>query len=156
MQGHRVAGRQRMRHRATSQFVAECDQRASHLEDPRPLGVGHRSEVADNGPQQTELDAGRHDRDLVQDVLGLTAQLGHPTQYSVHHGRGNEEIGRGQHLGDVERVAGGEAVELRPVDPGRCGQQLDRRLAQRLERQAGWCRHRSARRAAGAAGDPGP
>ena len=130
------AGGQRVDHRAPGQLVAERDRIGTDLQHPESLGLRDGRQVVEQGPQQRQVHPGRDDGELVEACLRVRAQPAQPGQHGVDDGGGHRLPGRGEGLGDVERVSVGQPVQRLGVDARARGQGRHRGRAQRPQHQA--------------------
>ena len=122
--------------RPPRQLVAEAQVVRGDLEHPGELGLRERVDaVAEQLAGELEGDPRRHDRELLERLAAVRAQAANPGEHGLDD-RGGDDVGRGgQHLGDEERVAAGDAVHGAGVGAGARGQPPHRRARQRRQRQ---------------------
>jgi hypothetical protein len=127
--------RQRLRHRAPRQLVAERDGVRSNLQHPEPLGLGDGPEVRAQRAQQCRFDPGRDHGELLDGLPGGSAQTVHAGQDGVDDRARHRVVRRRERLRDEERVARGGLVQAPRVDGGGGGQLRDGVLGEPIQGQ---------------------
>ena len=122
--------------RAPRQLVAEAEMVRGDLEHPGELGLGERVDaVAEQVAGELEPDPRRHDRELLERLAAGRVEAARRGR-APPRPRWRDGVGRrGQHLGDEERVAAGDAVHGVGVGAGARRQPPHRRARERRQRQ---------------------
>jgi hypothetical protein len=115
------------------QLVPERHRLAVHAGHP---GQDALVERLVGGVDQLGIGRPGHDGEPRQQLTGGIAQHRGAGEHRVAHRRGDRRRGRGEHLGDVERVAAGARVQVVAVDAVRLGQLADGLDAERREPDA--------------------
>ena len=121
---------QRLLDRPAGQLVPEPHRPVRGQQDAAPLGRLQRGRVLDQLRQQRGRHLGRHDGQPLHGLPAARRQRGDPGQHRVPDRRRHLAAGRGEHLGDQERVAGRGGGHRRRVDAGLGRQHRDRGVGQ--------------------------
>ena len=152
------AGRWRAASSTTARRASSCrnaDRVAPTSSTPARSASAIGREVVEQRAQQRQLHPGRHDGELVQARLRVRAQPAHPGQHGVDDGGRHRLPGRGERLGDVERVAVGQPVQRLGIDVRARGERRSPRPGSAAAAPGAAPAARSARRGHRAGGAPG-
>ena len=119
--------------REPRQLVAEGDGAAVHPRHARQQAFVERLV---GGVDQLRVGGAGDDGQALEQLARRRAQAGGPGEHGVADRGRDGGGGRGQHLGDVERVAAGAEVQGVGVDPVRLGQRAHRLGGQRRQLDA--------------------
>ena len=134
MERHRAIRRQRLLDGETGQLVAEGD--AVGLRGDHPRGqallevrqIGGRQRL-----EQPHLGVRRHDGDRLEQAGAGADRRARRASTASRTVAGISPGARREHLGDVERIAVGAAMQIDRIDPVRLGQLADRPLRERRD-----------------------
>ena len=122
--------------RAPRQLVAEAEVAGGDLQHPGELGLRERVDaVAEQLGGELEPDPRGHDGELLECLAALRREPGHAGEDRLDDRGGDGVGGRGQRLGDEERVAAGHPVQGVAVGARARRQPPHRRARERRQRQ---------------------
>ena len=125
--GATAMGSDRLFHGESGDLMTKPQPRAVADEQPgRHELIDDRRRTGRDRLQQPQLDPGADQRRDVKNGARLPAQAHDPGQHRIpSRGRNRTHAGP-DHLGDEERVSGGEAVELARIEPASSRKHADR------------------------------